>query len=214
MRKRIKYHLCGLFLGLAALSFWSCYPSGPSNIAETSIVVTLYDSNFNFGSVNTYALPEIVFDLPGSDTVIHTYDALILSEVDKNMTRLGYVKEVDPLQNGADVVVVVSVSRQTYAYVDYGWYPYWGYWPGWGYWGPWGPGWGFIYPWPPVETFSTGSVFIEMVDPNARDETNQKLPVRWSGVMNGLLSSSITVTAAQITAGINQCFAQSPYLGN
>lgn len=202
-----------MVLGLAALCFWSCYPSGPSDITDTSIVVTKYDSKFNFSSINTYALPNTVFDLPGSDTVNHNYDALILSEVDKNMTRIGYVKELDPLQNGADVVVVVSVSKKTTVYVDYSWYPYWGLWPGWGYWGPWDPSWIIYYPWPPVEVYVSGSIFIEMVDPNAKDLTNKRLPARWSGVMNGLLTPSSAVTASQITAGINQCFAQSPYLG-
>lgn len=213
MRKQIKHPLSGFLLGLAALSFWSCYPSGPTNVLDTSIVVTMYDTQFNFSTVHTYALPDTIFDLAGSDTVTHQYDALILSTVEKNMDQLGYVRELDPLQNGADIVVVVSISKKTTAYVDYSWYAYWGLWPGWAYWGPWDSGWGISYPWPPIETFVSGSIFMEMVDPKARDLANKKLPVRWSGVMNGQLTSSSTVTSAQIVSGINQCFAQSPYLG-
>jgi len=213
MRKRTIYYLSGFLLGLAALSFWSCYPSRPSNISDPSLVVTMYDPQFNFNTVHTYALPDTVFDLAGSGTVTHDYDALILATVETKMNGLGYTRELDAAQNGADVVLVISISKQTTTYVDFSWYDYWGLWPGWTYWGLWDSSWGISYPWPPIEAFVSGSVFIEMVDPKARDLTNKKLPVRWSGVMNGQLGSSSTITSDQIVSGVNQCFAQSPYLG-
>jgi hypothetical protein len=213
MRKQIRYLLSGSFLGLIVLLVWSCYPSSPTSATETGIVVTLYDSGFNFGAAQTYALPDTVFDLPGSSQVSHQFDSLILSEVDKSMAGRGYVKELNPAQNGADVVVIISVSKQAISYVDYSWYAYWGSWPGWAYWGSWDSTWGFRYPWASIETFSSGSLFLEMVDPNGRDSQNKKLPVRWTGVIDGLLDSSATVTSDQIVKGIGQCFAQSPYLG-
>jgi len=213
MRKQISCALSGLLLGLIALLVWSCYPSSPTAPTETGIVVTLYDSGFNFGAAQTYALPNTVFDLSGSGAVNHQFDPLILSEVDKNMTRLGYVRELNPAQNGADIVVIISVSKQAIAYADYNWYAYWGSWPGWAYWGSWDSAWGFLYPWASIESFTTGTLLLEMVDPNGRDIQNKKLPVRWTGVIDGLLTSSVTVTSDQIVRGIAQCFAQSPYLG-
>jgi hypothetical protein len=213
MKKQISYWLSGPALALFALLLWSCYPSSPSNVYELDLVLTFNDTQFNFGNIRTYALPETVFELEGSDEVNRQFDILILSEVDKNMTGLGYTKEPNPEQNGADVVMVVSVSKQTRIYGDFSWYPYWGSWPGWGYWGPWDPGWGLWYPWNPNVTFTTGSIFIEMVDPSARGSHGDKLPVRWGGVINGVLSPSITATSDQIASGIDRCFAQSPYLG-
>lgn len=212
MRKQ-KYHLLsGGLTGLFVLLLCSCYPSGPTNILELNLVVTFNDAQFNFASVRTYALPETVFDLPGSDQVNHEYDSLILEAVDNNMTALGYVREIAPEQNGADVVLVVSVSRQTIIYGDFSWYSYWGAWPGWEYWGPWDAGWGLYFSWPVGQTFTTGSIFIEMVDPKAKDSHGTKLPVRWTGIINAALSTSAAATSAQVVSSVDQCFAQSPYL--
>ena len=213
MRRTINRALSGVCLGLIALLVWSCYPSAPTSPTETGIVVTLYDGGFNFGAARTYALPNTVFDLSGTGGVNHQFDPLILAEVDKNMTRLGYVRELNPAQNGADIVMIISVSKQAISYADYNWYPYWGSWPGWAYWGSWDSAWGFLYPWASIESFTTGTLLLEMVDPNGRDTQNKKLPVRWTGVIDGLLTSSVTVTSDQIVKGIGQCFAQSPYLG-
>jgi hypothetical protein len=213
MRKQISYLLSSSFLGLLALLMWACYPSSPSNVTDTDLVFTFYNSQFNFGTIRTYALPNTVFDLEGSTEVTHEYDALILSEVDTKLSNLGYIKELTPEQNGADVVVVVSVSKQTRVYADFAWYSYWGSWPGWAYWGPWDSGWGIDYPWARTSIFSAGSIFIEIVDPKAKNSPNKKLPARWAGVINGLLVSGGTVTSTQIANDIDQCFAQSPYLG-
>ncbi len=200
--------------GLLVLVMFSCYPSGPSSSGETDVVITAYDSQFNFGNIHTYALPNIVFELEGTDEVNHDFDDLILNEIEKNMNAIGYVRENNPLVNGADIVVIASIGRTDQTWVGGGgWWGWWGGWPGWGYWPGYGPGWGVWYPWPVMGTFSTGTLYVEMLDPNDSIDTDQRIPARWAAALNGVLSSSSDITAQRIVSGIAQIFNQSSYLG-
>ena len=165
MKKKIAKILLYGLPGILALVMFSCYPSGPSSTADTDVVITAYDSQFNFAAVRTYAMPNVVFELEGSDPVKHDFDDVILDEIEKNMNAIGYVRENNPLVNGADVVVIASIGRTDRTWVgDGGWWGWWGGWPGWGYWPGYGPGWGIWYPWPVMGSFSTGTLFIEMLD--------------------------------------------------
>lgn len=214
MTKRIGRFIIYGLSGLLVLVMFSCYPSGPTSTAETDVVITSYDNQFNFATVRTYALPDEVFEIEGTDEVNHDFDDLILDEIEKNMNARGYVREFNPAANGADIIVTASIARTERTWISsIGWWGWWGRWPGWGWWPGWGPGWGIRYPWPIVGTFSTGTLFIEIVDPNGRDDANQQLPARWAGGSNGLLSSSSTITAQRIANNIAQMFEQSPYLG-
>ena len=86
-----------------------------------------------------------------------------------------------------------------------------GGWPGWGCCGP---GWGWWYP-PTVSVtnFQTGSVFVEMIDPDEQppDTDLDALVIEWSAVLNGVLSSSSN-TSKRLEDGVNQMFKQSQYL--
>jgi len=212
MTKKIGRFIFSGLPGLLVLVMFSCYPSGPSSTGETDVVITAYDNQFNFANVRTYAMPDVVFEIEGTDEVDHRFDNLILEEIEKNMNARGYVRELYPLQNGADVVVIASIGKTDRTWVGGGWWGWWGGWPGWGYWPGYGPGWGVWYPWPVMGTFSTGTLYIEMLDPNDHDDVEQQLPGRWAGALNGLLSSSASTDAQRIASGINQLFDQSPYL--
>ena len=191
-------------VALALLS--ACYPSGPSDVSERDAVVTAFDSARDFASIWTWAMPDIVFVTEGSDDdVTDEFDDLILERVAANMNQLGYVRESNPQVNGADVVVLVSKSKQT----STGWVPGvppgWCGWPGWGF-----PGWGCYppyYPWIPVSV-TTGSVFLEMYDPN---QGGEELPAIWGALLNGFAGGGAGAT--RISQGIDQAFAQSSYLG-
>lgn len=203
MRKMEKFK-SGRMAGLLflALVMWSCYPGGPSFTEETDVVMTFFDPNIDFSLIHTYAMPNEVFERDGSEDINDSLDVLILSEVAKNMEKLGYVRENDPDQNGADVLVIVSKAKTIYTYDT--WYPDWGWFPGWGIW----------YPWSPIYTsFSTGTVFIEMVDPRDLNQNEETIPVRWSGTINGVLSTNQSTTEDRIIRNIEQCFLQSDYLG-
>ena len=88
-------------------------------------------------------------------------------------------------------------------YTAYGGYPpYYG--PGWG--------WGGYYP-IYVQSYSKGTVLINMIDPDAIDNINKEVPRVWIGVLNGLAQGSVSSVAERIAKGIDKAFDQSPYLG-
>jgi len=93
-------------------------------------------------------------------------------------------------------------------------------WPGWGYWGGWGwwggyPGW-----WYPggvtTYNYTTGTIFIDLMDPLKINPDNQAYGAVWLARLNGVLSSSFTGSTNAVTRikeRINDAFNQSPYLG-
>lgn len=166
---------------------WSCYPGGPQSSSEQDVALSYYDDQYNFASVRTYAMPNEVFLREGSENVDTSLNDHVLAEVARNMAQKGYVREHNPLQNGADAVVVVSVSRTSTTWV--GWTPGWG---------GWYPGWGMYYPWPVVGSFTTGSVFVEFIDGDDINPDEDQITARWAGVVTGVLSGS-NVTAERIT---------------
>ena len=199
----------GLTLAVGLLA--ACHPGEPSSIGETDVAVTAFDKTRDFGAIRTWAMPDEVFVTEGSDSdVTDEFDGLILDQVAKNMTMLGYVRETDPQANGADVVVLVRKSKQTSRGWVGGGAPGYCGWPGWGY-----PGWGCwpgYYPWASV-SFTTGSVIVEMYDPN-QGASSEELRAIWGALLNGLASRSSGSNASRISQGIDQVFAQSPYLGS
>jgi hypothetical protein len=204
-------------VAIFALSLNSCTPEYGMSTEDYDIVITHYDSTFNFGAVSTFAMPDSVIHIVDSskeDDIDRRYDDLILSEVVKNMESKGYTRELDPENNGSDVVLFVYVTTNTYLfYYYYPWWGYWGWWPGWGYYPP---GWGGYYPGYPgyggaVGSYQTGTLVIDMEDPSAFDEDEGIMPSRWLAAFNGLLNGSNT--EKRITDNIAQAFNQSPYLG-
>ena len=134
------------------------------------------------------------------------------------MDALGYTfMEFDTL-NPADVVLLISAVTSTNAGIAYdpGWFwGYWGYWPGWGgYYPGYGPGWGYGYPWgyPISYSYSTGSVFVTMLDPENTDIEDETIGVAWMAAMNGLLQDNKSQAETRIREGINQAFKQDEQL--
>jgi len=203
----------------------ACYPGDLLNVQDADIVVTGYDDSFDFSTAQTWAMPDTVvaIDVDGSNNLYsHALDQNILDQVAANMAALGYTRETDVANNGVDLVVLVqaNVSNNYQAYTYYPYDPYWGFYPGWNYWGGYG-GYGGYYPWagayPPrtvVSNTKTGSVILEIVDPNVEGSATEgpSLTVRWAAVLNGLAEGSST--GPRVTRAIDQAFDQSPYLGN
>jgi hypothetical protein len=125
------------------------------------------------------------------------------------MTAYGWTK-VDK-NASPDVILLVSSMSTTTIYYYYDW-SYWDWWyPGWY------PSWGWYYPgylYPPYVTgYSSGSVFIQMVDhttPIPQDGGN--VPVEWNCILNGLTSGSTSEVISRIQTNTDKAFAQSPYL--
>lgn len=189
----------------------ACYPGDGSTLEELDLVATAYDQSMVFTENQTYVVVDPVVQLGGDGTTIsREFDALILSEVRANLNALGYTEEAAPDINPPNMVVVVSVTAenrvavsQSYTYFAYD-YPYWSCC---------GPGWGAYYP--PLTTvtrYRTGSLFIEIRDPDRRNEATQELATVWAAAINGILGDSSTSRRIRLVRNIAQAFDQSPYL--
>lgn len=187
--------LAVLVFGVAAFLV-SCYPGDPLTVSETDVVTTFYDKNENFATKMTYARPDVVIEIIGDsiDFSGTSNDLTIMNRIDANMAALGYTKVDSSI---ADVIVGAAVTTSTW--VTGGCYG--GYWGWYGY-----PGWGWCYP--VAYTYTTGTLIMVMWD--RTQATNQNAV--WVGGINGLIQGS--VSTSRINDGINQAFAQSPYLGD
>ncbi len=217
--------LAALLAAGMAVALSSCsLDSGFNSVDDYDVVITRYTPDWNYAGYTTYAMPDSVVYLidPEDDDAEEpdrTYDELILETVANNMEALGYTRETDPETNGADIFMLVSITTSDWlAYSSYGWWGYWGWYPGWGYYPGYGPGWGSYYPpcygcGTQVYSYSTGTIFTDMLDPDEPIEDDEEGLIVWTGALNGVLSSGGSGTQNRITNGINQAFKQSSYLG-
>lgn len=203
MRKR----LISTGLVTSLLFFWGCTLQGPEYTEELDLVVTSYDTKFDFKTPGTYAMPDKVVKITGDPTappeyVKDIYGIPMLATIDQNMADLGWTK----VDVGADPDIQLMPAAWTTTTIVSG-----GYWGGYYCW--WYPyycgGGGWYYPYYPVSTYSTGTMLMTMTDAK-HEGTDGGLPVVWTGTMNGLLSGTYEVD--RVTKGINQAFKQSPYL--
>jgi len=58
--------------------------------------------------------------------------------------------------------------------------------------------------------YEVGTLVITMVDLRAPRETTKRVPVLWVAAVNGVLGDSPVLP--RVLTGIDQAFAQSPYL--
>jgi hypothetical protein len=195
-----------VFLSAAAgiLLISSCYTDYGLSIQDYDLTITTYDESINFQNWHTYAITDTVEHIVGEDDEPdRTFDAQILNKIKAEMNSYGW-REVSMDRPRADGGILLTVSE-----VDN--YSYWGYYPGW--W--WGPGWGWYYP--PyyggvTYAYSSGSIFINMVDIARVDTIEQKVPSVWFAGINGITNDSDINLSGRIDKNIEQAFKQSPYL--
>lgn len=201
----------------------SCYPGGPSTGEEMDVVGTSYDREFDFSAASTFSLPDTIIHTLANgqeDSLGREYDMLIINRVRDQMISNGFTEEPLDTLNPADVVLLISAmsSINSGLYFDpASWWGYWGWWPGWsGYPGApvWGPGWGYGFPvgYPVYISYSTGTLFITMIDPDNTSIDDKTIAVPWMAALNSLLQSGAQNTEQRITENIDQAFKQSPYL--
>ncbi len=208
------FSLAGLLSG--------CYPDKIDYVDEYDLAGTMYDEEVDFSTFTTFHVVDTVMHMTedGEDdpNLSRENDRYILDLVNQNMKDLGFTQMVNPdSTNPADVELLVqAVTTDFYTYYS-NWYGYWGYYPGWGYPG-WGyPGWGYPgYPWYPgggyYNSYSTGTLIVEMID-NKFEDPEDRLNVIWMGLVDGLLTHSSTASSRpRLDKQINQVFEQSPYL--
>ena len=200
-----------LVLALTALAlFASCYPGDQLTTEEADVVITLFDESADFSTLTSYAMPDSIVHLESTeeDNISRAFDDDVLALIASNMGALGFTRESDPANADVIMLTAVAVNEQ----VGYAGYPWGGYW---GWYTPYPPnfGWGY-YPWygaGTIYTYRTGTIFIQMLDPARTDSTVSKVPTIWVGALNGLVQGD--AVPERIADGINQAFAQSPYLG-
>ncbi len=230
--KTINVNRLFFYLLLLSIISHSCYPDGLDSIEELDVVQTQFDEGFNFDEVTYFLIPDtvpLVTNIAGyakteSEKIL---DQGILSEIEQEMKDAGYTKLTiaDTADSEKmDDAVVMLVTRATLAnqsyYYDYFYHGsyYWDWYYGMDYYYP-DYYWGYYYPWgyPVTYSYSTGTVIIEMVDPNQPFSINENTrevsyPVRWMAIINGLAELSLSNTEERITDGIEQAFDQSEYL--
>ncbi|TAJ14020.1 DUF4136 domain-containing protein [Marinilabiliaceae bacterium JC017] len=209
-----------LAFGLITVAFASCYPEGAEYVDDLDVAISKYDQDFDFNTINTYALPDsVVFIVDGEEAEDFNKDKndLILGEVENQLNALGWERlYYDEDEKKPDLLVMVSAIETNNAGWYWGSYPpgwdgWWGWWPGWDWWYPGYPGWGWG-PWYPVGyNIKSGSVVIEMGEPDAENSEEDIDGVYW-GAMNGLLQGSSSYVDNRIKTGINDLFTlHSPF---
>lgn len=200
---------------IATLAFTACEKNADMDKLDNKFVVyTSYDKSADFKLFSTYYLPDsilIIGDKNQSEYWKDNEAQSILNAYALNMDSRGYVRVAD--REEADLGLQVSYIKNTYVYTDYGypewWWGYPGYWdvP---YWGNWGGGW--YYPYVVNYSYSTGSFLAELLNLDAVQGQNEKLPILWTGYMSGMLSGSTEVNINLAIQAVDQAFNQSSYL--
>ena len=201
----------------------ACYPNQGSTIEELDLVVTYHNEVVDFSNYSTYIVADTVVYINDNKEKTLAVDAqqALIDKVDHQMMAYGWTKESDPVTNGSDVAVLISVIETENFNIATGWWDYWGPWSGWGYYPGYGPG-GY-YPGYPgyccytsVYEYTTGTVFIEIVDPNSGVDENDfdadPIPILWLGIIDGLAEGSRQNVKARIDDGVDIMFEESPYL--
>lgn len=188
----------------------ACYPERASEGTDYASITTVYDMGFAFDSVATFYVPDSVVHLGTPDNISHVYDSLIVARIAANMTSRGYTRTLDPAVADLTLNPAVLVN-ENYDYAGADWCLVWG----WAY--PWTcTGWIPDYPTDVIGyTYSTGTLFIPMANlADGVPPAVSRPPVVWLAGINGVVSgSSSSALAADIADGIDQAFAQSPYIG-
>jgi hypothetical protein len=202
-----------LGLLVIAVLYGACTPGSDITASESDVVVTHYDTKYNFGSVKYYAMPDSIVDLtadpddPGDPLISPDKEQEILSLIRSNFTDRGYVQvdtndAVNPPQFAVIVAAQAVDNYSVYSY--YPWYP----------WGWWGYYWWYYPPTVGVSyAYTLGTLFIQMGEfaPYDPDEDEPKTAY-WMAAQNGVLNDSSSNLENRFTTGINQMFDQSPYL--
>jgi hypothetical protein len=189
-----------LLAGLAAMA--ACNPSPDLSPEDFDTVVTVVSDTADFSGFSTYFLPDTVFQRPLDGTISRQFDDLIVSEINRNMQQLGYLYEPDPQGSPPDILVVASAITKAEYTAYLGW-PYFG------------AGWGGQIVYPGVSMrylYTVGTVTIDIVDAAGFDPAANELSVLWTASISGPLEQNADNKGTRITDGIDQAFAQSPYL--
>lgn len=189
-----------------------------NSTSDYDAVVTVQDPEYDYSQNKTYAVVEEVADLseyisnPIDINDMAKWEKIIKESIHNNMQAAGYTETTGDIEE-ADVVVAAGVVAGE-SWTFYGYYPWWG-WNGW-----------YYYPGITVAVdFSSGSVILVMIDPKRvqslaaggqpedagadAGDGEEAYKAVWGAGLRALLSG---ITEKKVRDGIDQAFAQSPYL--
>ncbi|HKW49374.1 MAG TPA: DUF4136 domain-containing protein [Gemmatimonadaceae bacterium] len=189
----------------------SCYPDQITSTTQLASVTTLVDSQAPLRAAHTFALPDTIIHSKqiGAAAITRAGDAQIIARIRDGFLALGWQEVTNVAAQRPDVVVLTAVLEQMNTGVFYSdWWANWGWWPGWpvGY----GPDWVWTSPTNAVAfTYSTGTLLITMLDIRHGNTAGKRVPLLWAAGVQGVLTAS---SLSGALTGIDQAFAQSPYL--
>ncbi|RUA29681.1 MAG: hypothetical protein DSY76_03150 [Bacteroidetes bacterium] len=230
-----------VILAVVATIATSCYKTETVYYEDYDMVLTYYDTKFDFNTYKTFYVRDsvgMVSDyIEEGDQNWKRFYALggpsiqIRNEVIRQMKANGYTQVMDSLQDADAAINLIATLVKVegvISYPGYWWgYPgYWdGYYPGWGGW------YGGYYPWYGGSTYysyKTANVMIEMADGDSlrslinyletvpgsdpSDPAAPKMKFVWQAFVNGLQTEQGEYDMERVIEGIKQAFTQSPYL--
>ena len=203
-----------IFATLLLISIVSCKKNPDfSRLSSAFVAQTTRDKNADFSSFTTYYISDTIFyvsNAASQDTFIAGPAATaIIGEIKKQMNSRGYTFVGRPRR--PDILLDAIAVRQVNTGVIWppGWW--WGF-PGgpvicdfWGCWPVWNP--------MPPSTFqySIGDFIVEFFDVKNAPITG-KLQYVWLAQLSGVLSSTDATNVNRTVTGIQEAFAQSPYI--
>jgi len=219
MKKFIKQ----LFWVLPVLALlFSCSPEFDATTEDMDLSITRVNDEQDFTAYQTFFMYDTVIHITDDENadVEGKFDDQIISEVRQHFLDLGWTEITDTTdhENTADVSIMLSAVAVDIYFYYYYWWDWW-YWYPWDWWYPGYPGYPIFpgYPTNPSYGYSVGTVMIDMADmaelvqPVKKNES-PKIPILWTGAVNGLLVGSDEYISKRITTQIDQVFKQSPYL--
>lgn len=208
-RKPITWVALFLMAAAGVFAILGCYPGEINSIEELDLVFTGFDSTHVWQEPATFFLSDSVVhlidttDAANNVVLSRAFDSLVLAETARGLLGYGW-SQVDSSANPDYYVLVSALGVKNFT-VNV-WYPYY---PCCWY----GGGWGWYYP--PVydvDTYETGTLFIDMYDRRAADSVGLRIPRPWNAILNGMLGTTQAVTSQRLVTGIRQAYVQSPYL--
>ncbi len=191
-----------------------CYASDYNNVAPNlpGVVITVVDQGPALAGARTFALPDTIVELPlGSNTLDHASDQQIIANIRAHMVGLGWQDVGSNPAARPDVILLVAAETRIQtgvAYVD--WFGAWGYLPYWG--APVSAGWTWGVPAGAVPyAFQAGTILISMLDRRAENVDQRSIPLLWAAGIDGVVTTTASTTERALI-GVDQAFAQSPYL--
>jgi len=231
-----------VLLAVVATIATSCYKTETIYYEDYDMVLTYYDTKFDFKTYKTFYVRDSVGMISDyiepSDANWKKFYGVggpsiqIRNEVARQFKDYGYTQVLDSLQDAdaaINLVVTLVKVEGVVSYPGY-WYGYPGYWDGYYPW--YGGGWyGGYYPWyggSAYYSYKTSNLMIEMADGDSlrslinyletvpgsdpSDPAAPEMKYVWQGFVNGLQTEQGDYDMERVIDGIKQSFIQSQYL--